>query len=143
MGPTAVGVRGGPWQDGWSGLVTFQWLDMSEQEVTTAPPGRRHSSFWSLVQVPRAGWRESDSWGQHSQAHPAVGQCSQAVLDVMGRLRDLARPPDRPVLPFPPGARTGVGLRGGALAHSWCSQKAEDPGGPKPRRRPHHTERRP
>lgn len=81
VGPTAVGVRGGPWQDGWLGLVTFQWPDMSEQEVTTAPPGRRHSSFWSLVQVPGAGWRESDSWGQHSHAHPAVGQCPQAVLD--------------------------------------------------------------
>lgn len=53
------GIGGGPWQDGWPGYVTFQWPDMSEQEATTVPPGRRHSSFWSFVQVPAA-------WGQRS-----------------------------------------------------------------------------
>lgn len=52
VGPTAGTVGGGPWQEGWSGLDTFQWADISEQEATTAPPGRRHSSFWSLEQVP-------------------------------------------------------------------------------------------
>lgn len=81
MGPAAVGVAGGPWQDGWLGLVTFQWLDMSEQEVTTAPPGRRHSSFWSLVQVPGAEGQGSGSWGPQSHAHPAVGPCPHAVPD--------------------------------------------------------------
>lgn len=61
MGSTTVGLGGGAWQGGWPGRVTFQWLDMSEQEATTAPPGRRHSSFWSLVQVPGA-------WGGGGQA---------------------------------------------------------------------------
>lgn len=62
MGP-AVGIGGGPWQDGWSGFVTFQWPAISEQEATTAPPGRRHSSFGSLVQVPGAGRQESGQLG--------------------------------------------------------------------------------
>lgn len=59
LGSTGVGVGGGPLQGGWPGYATFQWLDMSEQEATTSPPGRRHSSFWSLVQVPAAWGRQS------------------------------------------------------------------------------------
>ena len=50
LGTTEVGVGGGPWQEGWLG--TFQWRDISEQEEVIEPPGRRHSSFLSLVQVP-------------------------------------------------------------------------------------------
>lgn len=54
-GLAAVGVGEGPRHGGWCGVVTFQWPDISEQEAATAPPGRRHSSFLSLVQVPRVG----------------------------------------------------------------------------------------
>lgn len=50
LGTTEVGVGGGPWQEGWLG--TFQWRDISEQEEAMEPPGRRHSSFLSFVQVP-------------------------------------------------------------------------------------------
>lgn len=66
VGTTAVGFGGGPWQDGWWGVVTFQWPDISEQEATTVPPGRRHSSFLSLVQVPGAGEAGEADWGQQS-----------------------------------------------------------------------------
>lgn len=55
VGLATVGVGEGPWQNGWWGVVTFQWPDISEQEAATAPPGRRHSSFLSLVQVPGVG----------------------------------------------------------------------------------------
>lgn len=50
LGTTEVGVGGGPWQEGWLG--TFQWRDISEQSEVMEPPGRRHSSFLLLVQVP-------------------------------------------------------------------------------------------
>lgn len=79
LGTTVEGAGGGPSQDGWLGSVTFQWPDMSEQEDTTAPPGRRHSSFWSLVQVPGAGRWESGVWGQQSHS-PPVGQCARPAL---------------------------------------------------------------
>lgn len=74
MGSTVVGIRGGLLQDGWPGRVTFQWRGMSEQEGTTAPPGRRHSSFWSLVQVPGAWKQRSVSWGKQRHPHPPLGR---------------------------------------------------------------------
>ena len=74
LGSAVVGIRGGLWQDGWPGYVTFQWPDMSEQEDTTAPPGRRHSSFWSLVQVPGAWKQRSVSRGKRRHPHPPLGR---------------------------------------------------------------------
>ena len=55
VGLAVAGGREGPWQDGCWGVATFQWPDISEQEAATAPPGKRHSSFLSLVQVPGVG----------------------------------------------------------------------------------------
>lgn len=77
MGQAVEGVGGGPRQDVWLGLGTFQWPDMSEQEATTVPPGRRHSSLRSLVQVP-GGEVGSGPLGMAEPPHPSEGQCPQA-----------------------------------------------------------------
>lgn len=73
VGLATVGVGEGPWQNGWWGVVTFQWPDISEQEAATAPPGRRHSSFLSLVQVPGVGGGRRQAGRGQPSAPPPLG----------------------------------------------------------------------